>query len=219
LPQFDVPVLFLSTVSKANFPSVSIDNYRGGCIATQHLLDQGFQKIGHLAGPLNWLDARLRRDGWKDTLIKSRIPVNDHHWVDGNWTASSGYVAGQKLLKQYPDMEAVFIANDQMTLGFLKCVQDQHLSIPEDIAVVGFDGTPEAEYYIPPLTTVCQDLNQLGCKAVETLIEIIERREQDVHERAGAGELLIVSDSNILQPQIIIRESSVLEQRSPVVES
>ena len=216
IPQFDVPVLFLATSPKTNIPSVSIDNYRGGCIATQHLLDQGFQKIGHLAGPLNWLDARLRKNGWKDTLEKLSVPVNDDHWVDGNWTAASGYAAGQKLLNQYPDMEAVFIANDQMALGFLKYVQEQHLSIPKDVAVVGFDGVPEAEYYIPPLTTVRQDLNRLGCMAVEALVEIIEDSEQDANERADAGEFMIVSDSNTLQPQIIIRESSVLEQILPV---
>jgi DNA-binding LacI/PurR family transcriptional regulator len=219
LAQFDVPVLFLATSPKADIPSVSIDNYRGGCIATQHLLDQGFRKIGHLAGPLNWLDARFRKNGWKDTLVKASIPVNDDDWVDGDWTTSSGYIAGQKLLELYADLEAVFVANDQMALGFLKYLQEQQLSVPEDIAVVGFDGIPEAEYFMPPLTTVFQDLNQLGCMAVEALIEIIESREQAADERADGGDGGIVSDRNPLQPQLIIRESSVLEQTLLVVES
>jgi DNA-binding LacI/PurR family transcriptional regulator len=219
LPQFDVPVLFLATSPKTNIPSISIDNYRGGCIATQHLLDQGFQKIGHLAGPLNWLDSRLRKNGWSDTLEKSGISVNQNHLVEGDWSASSGYAAGQKLLNQNPGMEAIFVANDQMALGLLKFVHERHLSIPEDIAIVGFDGIPESEYYFPSLTTLRQDLNRLGCMAVEALIEIIERKEQEANDQFDGGDGAIGSDSGMLQPQIIIRESSVLEKILPVAEN
>ena len=178
MPQFAVPVLFLTISPQPNIPSISIDNYWGGCIATQHLLDQGYRKIGHIAGPLDWWEARARKNGWQDTLAKSDILINQEHWVEGDWSASSGYCASQKLLERYPDMEAVFVANDQMALGFLKYAQEQNLSIPQDLAVVGFDCIPEAEYFYPPLTTIRQDLNLLGCRAVEALIDIIERREQ-----------------------------------------
>ena len=211
MPQFAVPVLFLTTSPQTNTPSISIDNYLGGCIATQHLLDQGYRKIGHMAGPLSWWEARARRNGWQDTLAKAGISVNQDHWVEGNWSTSSGYGACQKLMKHYPDMEAVFVANDQMALGFLKYAHEQSLSIPQDLAVVGFDGIPETAYYSPPLTTVRQDLNRLGCIAVEALIDVIERRE--------GGEDTIEPDRGALQPQIVVRESSVLEKVLQVVES
>ncbi len=219
LPQLAVPVLFLTTTPQTNVPSISIDNYLGGCIATQHLLDQGYRKIGHLAGPLSWWEARARRNGWGDTLAKAGISVNQDHWVEGNWSTSSGYGAGQKLIKQYPDIDAVFVANDQMALGFLKYAQEQSLSIPQDLAVVGFDGIPETAYYFPPLTTVRQDLNRLGCIAVEALIEVIERREQEFIERREGGEGMIETDTGMLQPQIVVRESSVLEKILQVVEN
>ena len=219
LPKVVVPVLFLTPHPGTNIASISIDNYRGACIATQHLLDQGYRKIGHITGPLCWWEGRARRNGWQDILTKFGISVNKNHWTEGDWSTFSGYAAGQKLLKQYPDMEAVFVANDQMALGLLKYVQDQHLSIPEDVAVVGFDGIPEAEYYMPSLSSVRQDLNQLGCLAVETLIDMIERKEQDAGEQSDDGGHVNGSDSNTLQPQLIIRESSVLKQILPVVES
>jgi DNA-binding LacI/PurR family transcriptional regulator len=201
LPHLAVPFLCLTVSPKTELPSISIDNYQGGCIATQHLLDQGYCKIGHIAGPLSWWEARARKNGWMETLAKSQISVNDNHWVEGNWSTSSGYDAGQKLITQYPDMDAVFIANDQMALSFLKLAQDQNLSIPDDIAVVGFDGIPEADYFYPPLTTIRQDLNRLGCNAVEALIKIIEGREQ--------FESTFESVFSALQPKIVVRESSV----------
>jgi DNA-binding LacI/PurR family transcriptional regulator len=211
LPQFVIPVLCLAVTPQPEIPYIAVDNYQGGCIAAQHLLDQGYRKIGHIAGPLDWLDARLRKNGWRDTLAKSGVSVSDDHWVEGNWSTSSGYGAGQKLIEQYPDMQAVFVANDQMALGLLKFAGEQSLSIPGDLAVVGFDGIPETAFYSPPLTTVYQDLNLLGCSAVGALIEIIEGRER--------GEDTIEPDNDTLQPQIIIRESSVLEKVSPVLKT
>jgi DNA-binding LacI/PurR family transcriptional regulator len=219
LPKIVVPVLFLKPHPQTNISSISIDNYLGGCIATQHLLDQGYRKIGHITGPLVWWEARARKKGWQDTLAKYGISVNQDHWVEGNWSTSSGYTAGQKLLKQFPGMEAVFVANDQMALGFLRFAQEQGLSIPQDVAVVGFDGIPETAYYFPPLTTVRQDLNRLGCIAVEALIEFIERNEQEVIEMEDVGESAIELDSGTLQPQIIVRESSVLEKVLQMVEN
>ncbi|MFC1996321.1 LacI family DNA-binding transcriptional regulator [Chloroflexota bacterium] len=219
LPEIAVPMLFLTVSPQTDIPSISIDNYLGGCIATQHLLDQCYRKIGHIAGPQNWWEARARKNGWDDTLAKSGISVNQDHWVEGNWSTSSGYDAGQKLLKQYPGVEAVFVANDQMALGFLKYAQEQSLSVPQDLAVVGFDGIPETAYYFPPLTTVRQDLHQLGCIAVEALIEVIEKREQEITERREPGEDTSEPGFTALQPQIIVRESSVLEKVLQVVEN
>ena len=212
LPQLAVPTLFLTISPQSNIHAISIDNYLGGCIATQHLLDQGYRKIGHISGPLSWWEARARKEGWQDMLVKSGISVKDHHWVEGNWSASSGYTAGQQLIKQYPDIEAVFVANDQMALSLLKLADEQNLSVPQDLAVVGFDGIPEAAYYKPPLTTIQQDLYSLGCRAVEALIEIIGGSGQKEDETTG-------SDCDFLQPQLIVRESSISTKTLPVVES
>ncbi len=211
IPQLAIPVLCLTTCQQSKIPSISIDNYWGGCIATQHLLDQGYRKIGHIAGPIKWWEARARKKGWQDTLEKIGIPVSNHHWIEGNWTSESGYEACQSLMEQYPDLEAVFVANDQMALSVLKFAQEQGLSIPHDLAVVGFDGIPESEYFYPPLTTIHQDLIHLGCSAVEALIEIIERRKK--------GDVSIELEIAAHQPQIIVRESSVFEDALQAVEN
>ena len=199
-PELAAPLMFLTMRARPALSSVSIDNYRGGCLATEHLLAQGYQHVGHISGPLDWWEARQRMAGWQDTLRQSGRPVADHHWASGNWSAASGEKAIGPLLDVYPEMDALFVANDQMALGVLQVACRRGLRIPQDLAVVGFDGIPEAGYYWPPLTTVYQDLRELGCTAVRELSRAIEAGHR--HE-APVGPVTLS-----LQPELIVRDSS-----------
>lgn len=199
-PELAAPLTFLTMGARPALSSVSIDNYKGGCLATEHLLEQGYQNIGHISGPLDWWEARQRMAAWQDTLRQAGQPVADHHWVSGNWSAASGEQAIGPLLEAYPEMDALFVANDQMALGVLQLACRRGLCIPEDLAVVGFDGIPEAGYYWPPLTTVYQDLRELGCTAVRELSRAIEAG----HRQEAPVESVTLS----LQPELIVRESS-----------
>ena len=112
-----VPIVFMSMEPKPGYSVVSMDSYLGAQMATQHLLEQGCRQIGHISGPLDWWEARLRMQGWRDTLEKTGIRVSDHHWEQGNWSSASGAVAAEKLFAHYPEMDGVFVANDQMALS------------------------------------------------------------------------------------------------------
>jgi LacI family transcriptional regulator len=138
--------------------------------------------------------------GWQDTLARAGKPVADHHWASGNWSAASGEKAIRLLLDAYPKMDGLFVANDQMALGVLQVACRRGLRIPQDLAVVGFDGIPEAGYYWPPLTTVYQDLRELGCTAVRELSQAIEA----VHQQEAPINPVALS----LQPELIVRGSS-----------
>jgi LacI family transcriptional regulator len=199
-PELAAPLTFLTMGARPALSSVSIDNYMGGCLATEHLLEQGYQNIGHISGPLDWWEARQRMAAWQDTLRQAGRPVADHHWVSGNWSAASGEQAIGPLLEAYPEMDALFVGNDQMALGVLQLACRRGLRIPEDLAVVGFDGIPEAGYYWPPLTTVYQNLRELGCTAVRELSRAIEAG----HRQEAPVESVTLS----LQPELIVRESS-----------
>jgi LacI family transcriptional regulator len=199
-PALAAPLIFLTMRARPALSSVSIDNYRGGCLATEHLLAQGYQYIGHISGPLDWWEARQRMAGWQDTLRQAGRPVADHHWASGNWSAASGEKAISPLLDAYPEMDALFVANDQMALAVLQVACRRGLRIPQDLAVVGFDGIPEAGYYWPPLTTVYQDLRELGCTAVRQLSWAIEASHQ---QEAPVGSVALS-----IQPELIVRESS-----------
>src|SRR4030066_2470639 len=195
-----VPIIFLSMHPIEGISMIDVDNYLGGQIATQHLIDCGYKKIGLISGPLDWWVARQRKSGWENILLTNRREIAPRTWVEGNWSSSSGEKAFQQLLDQYPEVEAVFSANDQMALGAMSYAFLHNIRIPQDIAIVGFDDIADAEFFCPPLTTVHQDLLNLGCTAVDEIVCAIEEM------REGK---LCKSDNHLLSPQLIIRQSSV----------
>jgi LacI family transcriptional regulator len=200
LPDLPVPILFLTMHQETNLSIVAVDNYLGGRLATEHLLEQGYQHIGHLAGPLTWWEARQRRAGWQDVLAEAGKQCNNNHWTEGDWSSQSAVAPIEQLLEQYPEMDAVFVANDQMALSVLQVAHQRGLSLPQELAVVGFDNLPEAAYFCPPLTSVQQDLHELGCVAVQQVVRMIETgwEAEDVYE----------PEMIWLKPQLIVRESS-----------
>jgi len=195
-----VPTIFMTMQARPGVSIVAVDNYAGGRMATEHLLEQGYRHIGHITGPLDWWEARQRKAGWQDTLLAAGAPMADLHAEEGNWSLVSGEQAIGRLLASHPEMDAVFVGNDQMALSVLQTVCRQGIRVPQDLAVVGFDGLPEAAHYWPPLTTVYQDQQQLGRIAVEELVRMIESSR----ESRAWSEPKAIS----LPPELIVRASS-----------
>ena len=105
-----IPIVYLAMEPKENISTVSVDNYLGGRMAMSHLLEQGYRHIGHISGPLDWWEARQRMASWKDALNEAGLEARDAHCAEGNWSPASGGLAIEKLFEQYPDMDAVFVA-------------------------------------------------------------------------------------------------------------
>ncbi len=203
-----LPVVFLTIEARENLAVVSVDNYQGGRMAMAHLFEQGYQNIGHIAGPLAWWEARERMAAWKDALVERGLDVKDTHWVEGNWSSASGLEAVEKLLKQYPEMDAIFVANDQMALSALQALHARGIRIPDEMGVVGFDNIHESAYFFPSLTTIQQDQSEVARVAMQEIIQIIERGWQ--------GEEPITPQAIMLSPMLIVRESSI-HQKEEVV--
>lgn len=199
--RLSVPVIFLTMQARPGLSIVAVDNYAGGRMATEHLLEQGHRHIGHITGPLDWWEARQRKAGWQDALQAAGVPEADLHFEEGNWSADSGERAIDRLLTSYPEMDAVFVGNDQMALSVLQVACRRGIQVPADLAVVGFDGLPETAHYWPPLTTVYQDQQLLGQTAVEELVRMIESSRQN---KGG-----IEPKAILLQPELIVRASSM----------
>jgi LacI family transcriptional regulator len=201
----EVPVVFLTMEPRANLKAVSIDNYSGARLAVSHLLDQGYRQIGHIAGPLDWWEARQRMAAWQDTLREAGLPAGAERWVEGNWSSASGAEAIERLFTQYPEMDAVFAANDQMALSVLQAACQRGIGIPQDLGLVGFDNIAESAYFWPPLTTIEQDQHALGRIAVEAAIGMIASRWTDTAAPAPSP--------LTLAPSLIVRQSSVRRSR------
>jgi len=194
-----VPIIFLTMSERANLAMVSVDNFLGAKMATQHLIGIGCRSIGHLAGPLDWWESRRRKDGWEAALKESGRNISNSHWVEGNWSSRSGAAAFEVLLNHFSEMDGVFVANDQMALSVLRIAHQRGIRIPDDLAVVGFDGIAESAFFWPALTTINQDQHELGCIAVAEIVKMIDAHRA---EQMSASKLIL------LKPEIIIRESS-----------
>jgi DNA-binding LacI/PurR family transcriptional regulator len=195
LPASYPPVVFLKSDPSPAFSSIVIDNGGGARLATDHLIALGRRRIGHLTGPLAWHEARARHEGWRDSLRDAGIDAGP--LVHGNWSAASGELAFDRMLERAPDLDAVFAGNDQMALGILRAANRRGMAIPDDLAVVGFDGVLEAAQFTPSLTTVSQPLGELGQLAVRELLGILDDETGQVTAR-----------SQTLATELIVRESA-----------
>jgi DNA-binding LacI/PurR family transcriptional regulator len=152
--------------------TVVLDGYASSRRAVGHLLELGHSTVWHLSGPLRWAAAQHRVRGWREALEAADAPVPEP--LTGDWSARSGYEAG-RVLANNPEVTAVFAANDQMALGLLRALDEAGRAVPRDVSVVGFDDIPEAAYLIPPLTTLRQDFEDEGRRAVSMLLAEIDR--------------------------------------------
>lgn len=189
-----MPVVAVEGDPDAEMSVVTVDQVAGAKLATEHLLECGHETVFHVAGPEEWLEARARVVGWRQSLEAAGADVVPP--LFGDWTARSGYQAGQVLAK-IPDASAVFVANDQMALGVLRALYERGRRVPEDVAVVGFDDIDESAYFIPPLTTVRQDFQRVGAAAVNILVEQL---------KSGASG----QEHVVIEPELVTRQSSSL---------
>lgn len=199
--ELNIPIVYLTMEPQENISVVSINNYLGGRLAMSHLLEQGYQHVGHISGPLDWWEARQRMAAWKDALSEAGIKVRDTDWIEGNWSPSSGAMAIEKLFEQYPEMDSIFVANDQMAVSVIQAACRRNLKIPDDIGVVGYDNIAESAYLCPPLSTIQIDQFGVGKLAVEEIVKIIESGWQKQEP--------LESKSIMLTPTLVMRQSSL----------
>jgi LacI family transcriptional regulator len=197
LPARYPPIVFLKSQPNQHHLTISIDNYNGARQATEHLLKTGRKKIGLISGPMDWLEAQQRWQGWADVVASTGEIVSERHWARGNWSAQSGAEAFAELIQKYPDIDAVFACNDQMALGVLHYASTHGLRVPEDLAVAGFDNLPESAYFAPALTTIKHPLRELGIQAVKTLLAQI-----------GEDQEAVPAQIQTLQTELVIRDST-----------
>jgi DNA-binding LacI/PurR family transcriptional regulator len=184
----DVPVVATEAGPGESVPLVSVDQFEGARLATQHLLELGHRTVWHVSGPSDWLEAQDRVDGWRSTL--EAVGASPPPVLVGDWSARAGHELGRELAGN-PEITAVFVANDQMALGVLRSLHEAGRRIPADISVVGFDDIPEAEYFTPPLTTVRQNFNEMGRRSLLLLLEQIESGTRSPARETVPPELIV----------------------------
>jgi len=174
--------------------SVSLNNRKGSYDAVKKLIDNGHRRIGFVAGIRGLSNTEERIAGYQNALNEAEIEISDDLIVYGDYVENGGRRAITEFMSLIDPPTAVFSSNNLMTLGCIKEIYEQKLSIPKDIAIIGFDDSTWAEALIPPLTTVKQPGYELGINAAELLIKRL---------RNGDANNIDV----VLNPELVVRES------------
>jgi LacI family transcriptional regulator len=177
------------TNEKINY--VDVDNRAGAYQGVSYAFRTGHRRIATICGPRNTISGQDRYQGYLDALQERGLSLINDLVAVGEFSDVSGYQAMKSLLPHHPD--AVFVASDAMAFAAIRAIQQAGLSVPEDIAVIGFDDIPTAATSKPPLTTVRQPILRTGSMAAELLIDMIEHPNPQPRRIVLPTELVIRS--------------------------
>lgn len=178
-------------------PTIAIDNYAGAMMAVNHLIELGHQEISFIGGPEMFLSSRERERGFRDAM--ERAGLTPFSIEPGDFQIASGQAAADRWIAAGTIPTGVFAADDHMALGVMDVCKSAGIRIPKDISIVGFDDQLFGSQFRPKLTTVRQPAERIGRKAVELLLERIEK--PDGKEGEEPADIL-------LTPELVIREST-----------
>jgi LacI family transcriptional regulator len=184
----------------SSLPSVHSDNLAGAISATRHLLELGHRRIGFLAGRPDLESARQREQGYCRALSDAGLPVDPNLIRVGDYELEMSQEPARQLLTLDDRPTAVFAANDLSAMQTMHVARTLGLAIPGDVSVVGFDNIPESGLIEPPLTTIDQSIQEMGRRAVELLIAVIEG-ETGLTQQVTLPTRLVVRQSTGVPPR------------------
>lgn len=192
-----IPVVFVDRHAKDNSAdAVLVDNVRGAYEAVTHLITNGYRRIGVITGPISTTTGRERLEGYRKALREAGITHDATIERIGSFKAESGLQLANELLDLENPVDALFSANNLMTLGALDAIHTRNLRIPDDIAIVGFDEMPWAAISAISLTTVTQPVYELGSTAALRLFQRLENAA------------VFTQQEIVLAPTLCVRSSS-----------
>lgn len=189
-----VPVVLACEYIDGAVSRVSIDNVAAAMDATRHLIRLGHQRIAYVNGPPDVILCRDRLRGYTLALQQAGLPVYDDLVVSGTFYLESGVEAARRLLSLSEPPTAVFCANDEMAIGFIREASGLGRRVPNDVAVVGFDDIRFAAFCRPALTTVAQPMYEIGRRAARMLLDQLEGKAEGPR-------------SIVLPHRLVVRES------------
>ncbi len=200
IKKMNVPVVLLSTETYAfPVPYVKVNDRHAAYTATQYLINKGHKKIGMLCGNIeDAVSGKPRFDGFKSALEDYHLPFDNNNVVfNKSFTFYDGAESLKILLKQVPDLTAVFAASDEMAIGAISSAYELGIKVPEELSIIGYDNLSIADMSTPPLTTVAQPLTEMGEMAAKLLFELLDS-DKTVESR--------------IMPHKIVERKSVLEK-------
>ncbi|HEX6480192.1 MAG TPA: LacI family DNA-binding transcriptional regulator [Ktedonobacteraceae bacterium] len=170
------PVVIIDDQEVQVTPWVGVDNTAGAYTAVRHLIGLGHRRIAHILGPAPYLVSKDRYDGYRQALLEEGIEPEPELVLEGDFLPQSGRAGAEKLFELPAERRptAIFASSDQMAYGVLAAAEAHGLSVPGDIAVVGFDDDAPSAHTHPALTTVRQPYFEMGQRGIELLLSMLD---------------------------------------------
>lgn len=196
------PVVFLNQLpgpEAADYESISMDNFGGALAMTRYLIGLGHERIAFLRGPEGNLDARHRLEGYREAMAALGHEPLAELEVPGDFSEEAGFRSVGRILHLEPRPTAIFAGNDDMAIGALRALKEAGVRVPEEISLAGFDDIPIIRHLTPPLTSIRTPISELGGKAAERLLSVLEG-EGTVPPQQQMLEVLLVSRGSTAPP-------------------
>ena len=202
----NIPVVFIDNIPDLDhdIDCVIINNQKASIIAVNHLIENGNRDIAIIVGSPNETTGYERLEGYKRALEHHNIPVNENLIKFGNYKEDTGYSCMKELLENRSNnpFTGIYIGSEKMTYGAIKAIKEHNLSIPEDIALVGFDVHDKSGLITPGITTIRQPENDIGKIVADLIIKRLKEKQKD-------GEAAPIRQRIILEPILEIKKSSI----------
>jgi LacI family transcriptional regulator len=192
-------VLFDRTISAHNISEVTIDDFEGAAKAVDHLVAKGYRRIAHLAGYEHVRPFAKRIEGYKSSLSRHGLEVNEKFILQRGPNKDEGEEAAEILLNLDEPPDAILAASDYLAYGAIKAIRRRGLRVPEDIGIVGFSNEEFSSQVTPSISTVDQRSETMGSLAAKLLIDQLAASQ-------NRGSYIVHRE--MLEPELIVRESS-----------
>lgn len=192
-----IPLVFFDrAVPEIETDKIVVDDFAGAFKVTQHLIDQGYKRIAHLAGPQNLTTYLDRKNGYIEALRANEITFDESLINVSTLTSEDGVPAIEKLMSLPNPPDAVFCGNDTTALSIMMYLRDKGIRIPEEVGIVGFSNEPFSKVVSPSISTIIQPGFAMGQKAAELIISKIENKDRNFQTITLPTELVVRESSN-----------------------
>jgi LacI family transcriptional regulator len=194
----DIPLIYIDRkFENSSSNAVIVNDYEGAFMATQHLIEIGCKRIAHLRGPKDLTVSEYRFNGYRDCLLKHNFDIDDTLICTTNFEVESAIEPTKYLLNLAQKPDAIFGVNDHVCIGAMHVIRQQNIKIPQEIALVGFDDSPIAQYFCPPLSSVQRQSRKIGLEASQIFLNHLKNDSEKLS-----------SQNIILSSQLVVRDSS-----------
>ncbi|HEY0273328.1 MAG TPA: LacI family DNA-binding transcriptional regulator, partial [Chitinophaga sp.] len=172
-----IPLLFFDrAIANLEVPSVVIDDFRGGYMATQHLIDRGYRRIAHFNTDRDLAIFSTRREGYKAALAANGLPAEEALLVQGPLSLAFGEAAVERLLQQQQSFDAIFAVEDFTAMGALQALKKHHIKVPETVGVIGFANEAFGSLVTPTLSSIDQQTVRMGEEAARLFLKVLQQK-------------------------------------------